>query len=580
MIRPLVLAAAVLLAGVAAAQERPAPEPATGRTEAGAVLAEREMVVAAHPLAAEAGAAMLAAGGSAADAAVAVQAMLALVEPQSSGLGGGAFLLYWDASARELQTWDARETAPAAATPDYWLDDEGEPLGFWEAVIGGRSVGVPGTPALLEAIHAAHGRLPFADALAPAAAAAERGFRVTPRLAASTAWAEAARDLARFPETRAHFLRPDGTVRQVDEMLTNPALARTLRLMAAHGARPFYEGAIAGDILAKVRTGTNPSPMTAADLAGYAVKRRPPVCLPYRAYEVCGMGPPSSGGLTVGQILGMLSAFDLPALGATPEGREEAMALFVAASKRAFADRGLYMADSDFVAMPEGLLDPAYLAARAAEIDPSDLSGEAEPGEPPWDDAARRAPDTQPERAGTSHFVVVDRHGDMVSATSSIETGFGSGLMTNGFLLNNELTDFAFVPEKDGAPVANRVEGGKRPRSSMSPTIVLKDGAPVLLIGSPGGSRIIPYVAANLIRILDWGMDPQAALAAGHVANRNGATDLEAGTEAEALAPGLAARGAEIRVRDLNSGLHAILIDGGALIGAADPRREGLALGR
>jgi len=292
------------------------------------------------------------------------------------------------------------------------------------------------------------------------------------------------------------------------------------------------------------------------------------------------MGPPSSGGLTVGQILGMLSEFDLPALGATPEGREEAWALFVAASKRAFADRGLYMADSDFVDMPEGLLDPDYLASRAAEIDPQDLSGPAEPGEPPWEDAARRAPDTRPERAGTSHFVVVDRHGDMVSATSSIETGFGSGLMTNGFLLNNELTDFSFVPEKDGAPVANRVEGGKRPRSSMSPTIVLKDGAPVLLIGSPGGSRIIPYVAANLIRILDWGMDPQAALAAGHVANRNGATDLEAGTEAEALAPGLAARGAEIRVRDLNSGLHAILIDGGALIGAADPRREGLALGR
>lgn len=533
------------------------------------------MVVAAHPLAAKAGQDVLAAGGSAADAAIAVELMLNLVEPQSSGIGGGGYVLYWDASADELTTFDGRETAPASAGPDYFLGPDGEPLEFWDAVVGGRSVGVPGALKLLEALHHRHGRLPWADLFAPTIAAAEAGFPISPRLAQSIA---AAREnkLDLFPSTRSYFFHPDGSPKTAGETLTNPDFARTLRLIAAHGAAPFYEGAIAGDIVAAVRTATNPGAMALSDLAGYSVVERTPVCVAYRDHEVCGMGPSSSGGLTVGQILGIISHFDLPTLGNAPE----AWHLYAEAARLAYADRGLYMADSDFVAMPtQGLLDPDYLADRAALIRPEVRMAEAPPGSPPSDDDAPRAPDGENERPGTTHFVIVDRYGDMVSATFSIETGFGSRVMTGGFLLNNELTDFSFVPEKEGRPVANRVEGGKRPRSSMSPTIVTKDGTPALLIGSPGGSRIINYVAAAIIRILDWNMSLADALAAGHVVSRGGPIELEQDTSAPELATALETHGHQIRIGNLNSGLHAILIKEGAFIGAADPRREGVALG-
>jgi gamma-glutamyltranspeptidase/glutathione hydrolase len=325
-----------------------------------------------------------------------------------------------------------------------------------------------------------------------------------------------------------------------------------------------------------VRTETNPGMLTRADLDGYAVKERPPVCLDYRGYEVCGMGPPSSGALTVGQILGILSSFDLPALGDTPEAAH----LFLEASKLAFADRGLYMADSDFVDMPEGLLDRDYLASRAALIDPGTSMGEAAPGEPPWDETELRAPDGDRPNHGTSHFAIVDPYGDMISITTTIETGMGSRVMTGGFLLNNELTDFSFVAEEDGKPVANRVEGGKRPRSSMAPTVVLRDGEPVLLIGSPGGSRIIPYVAWALVGILDFGLDPQDAIDRPHVVNRNGPTEVEAGDDAAAMLEALVTLGhADAKAADLNSGLQAILIGDGTLTGAADRRREGVAIG-
>lgn len=572
--RPTLFALALCAAATSAfAQQDPQPEATYAVTERESVRSSSYMVAAAHPLAAEAGRAILSAGGSAADAAVAVQMMLNLVEPQSSGIGGGAFLLYWDASAKELTTFDGRERAPLSATPDYWLGPGGAPLGFWDAVIGGKSVGVPGTLKLLEVAHARHGRLPWTSLFEASILRAEAGFPVSPRLAASIQSAME-RGLGAFGPTLKQFSRADGSPLQEGDRFENRDFARALRLIAAHGSDPFYHGAVAGDIVAAVRTPTNPGELTMRDLATYEVVERAPVCAPFRGYEVCGMGPPSSGGLTVGQILMLLEGQEL---GAGPN--LDAYHLFTEAAKLAHADRALFMADSDFVDMPEGLLDPDYVASRAALINPTEASAKAVAGDPPWEEAALLAPDAPRERPGTSHFVIVDSYGDMVSMTSTIETGFGSRVMTNGFLLNNELTDFSFTPEKDGKPVANRVEGGKRPRSSMAPTIVLKDGEPVLLIGSPGGSRIINYVAHSLVAILVWGIDPQQAISLGHVVNRNGGTDLEENTEAAGLELPLSARGHEITVRNLNSGLHAIQITPEGLIGAADPRREGVALG-
>lgn len=541
-----------------------------------AVRAKHYMVVAANPLAAEAGYGVLAQGGSAADAAVAVQMVLNLVEPQSSGIGGGAFALYWNAASGELVSLDGRETAPAAATPDYWLGPDGSPIKFRAAVASGRSVGVPGTLKLMEDLHARYGRLPWANLLAPAVALAEDGFEVSGRLAAAIADAP---DIGEFPAARAYFLDAEGAPLAAGTRLRNPALAQTLRLIAAEKSAPLHTGAIARDIVAAVRTETNPGMLTLDDLAGYRVKVREPVCMAYRVYEVCGMGPPSSGAQTVGQILGILAAFDLPALGDRPEAAH----LFLEASKLAFADRGLYIADPDFVDMPAGLLDPDYLAARAAMVDARHaMPAPVAAGEPPWDETQARAPDdaARPEH-GTSHMVIVDGRGDMVSLTTTIEDNMGSRVMTGGFLLNNELTDFAFTPEADGKPVANRVEGGKRPRSSMAPTIVFRDGQPVLLIGSPGGSRIIPYVAWALAGILDFGLDPQAAIDRPHLVNRNAAeSEVEDGPDAAARIAALAGFGQTAAAANLNSGLAAIAIaPDGTLTGAADRRREGLAIG-
>lgn len=568
---PNTLLIACLSFSVAASADSTQPEPLARAT----VTTNNAMVAAANPHAVKAGVDVLAAGGTAADAAVAVQLMLNLVEPQSSGIGGGAFMLYWDAEAGKLITFDGREKAPATATPAYFQNAEGEPMKWWDAVVGGRSVGVPGTLKLLEHVQSKHGSQVWKDLMLPVIAKARQGFKVSPRLAKSIEAAKE-RKLDMFESTRNYFFNEDGTALAAGSYLTNDEFARALREIANNGAAHFYNGSIAKDIVAAVKTEYNAGELTLDDLASYNVVEREAVCVPYRAYEVCGMGPPTSGGLTMGQILSLLNNHDLPSMGPSAE----AWHLYIEAAKLAYADRGMYMADSDFVDMPDGLLDKTYLSERAALIDPTAAMGKAEAGMPPNEDALRFSPDLQIEREGTSHFSIVDQFGNIVSMTTSIETGFGSRVMTNGFLLNNELTDFSFRDVKDGNPIANRVEGGKRPRSSMSPTMVFKDGTPMLAIGSPGGSRIINYVTQKVIAILDWEMDLQAALDLPHVVNRNGSTDLEEGTTATDYQPALEALGHEIKVRGLNSGLHAIAITAdGKLHGAADSRREGIAAG-
>ena len=536
------------------------------------VVAEDWMIAAANPLAVEAGAAVLADGGTAADAMVAVQAVLGLVEPQSSGLGGGAFLVWYDAASGELTTLDGRETAPLAATPTLFQDENGERLGFFDAVVGGLSVGTPGTPKLMEDAHRRWGRANWGDLLQPAITLAEDGFAVSPRMAASVA-GDAER-LQRFPATAAYFF-PDGEPLAEGSILQNPEYADTLRQIAAHGTDAFYTGPIAEDIVATVRNAEgNPGVLSTLDMALYDVIERDAVCASFRAYEVCGMGPPSSGALTVGQILGMMNSFD-----PTDPTEAETWRLIGDASRLAFADRGRYMADSDFVPMPtEGLVDPVYLESRAALLDTDAALAEVAPGTPEWDHAQIWGDDVSIEFPSTSHISIVDAYGNALSMTTTIENGFGSRLFVRGFLLNNELTDFSFSTHSNGYPIANRVEPGKRPRSSMSPTIVTEDGTPVLVIGSPGGSRIIGYVAKTIIAHLEWGMDVQAAVAMPHLVNRFGTYDLEEGTNAADFETPLPDLGFEVNVRSLNSGLHAIAV-GDTLQGGADPRREGIALG-
>lgn len=573
-----ILALSVLAFGTAHAEVPQQPESTIDVTERTAVTSSSFMVSAAHPEAAEVGRAVLAAGGNAIDAMVAVQFMLNLVEPQSSGIGGGSFLLYWDAAEDRLWTFDGREKAPMAAGPDLFLDPAtGEPLPFWDAVVGGRSVGVPGTLKLLETVHERFGSRPWAELVEPTIELAEAGFTVSPRL--SGAIAEAIEDdLGRFATTRDYFLDAEGAALAAGTTLANPTFAATLRQIAAEGSAPFYTGDLAAEIVATV-TGAegNPGQMSLDDLAAYEVLTRDPVCMEYRRNTVCGMGPPSSGGLTVGQILGLLEHVDMPGLGYSPTAAH----FFLEASRLAFADRALYMADADFVPMPtEGLLDPTYLMLRAQALDPEASIGKARAGNPPWRDARAQAPQSQPEPGGTTHVSIVDAAGNAVSFTSSIETGFGSRLMVGGFLLNNELTDFSFRPMAGDRPVANRVEPGKRPRSSMAPTIVFDpDGKLRLVVGSPGGARIIDYVARTLVAVLDWGMDIQTAIDLGHFTNLNGDTTVEAASDAEQLAGALEALGHKVNIADQNSGLHGIEAVAEGWRGGADPRREGVVLG-
>ena len=579
------VAAVVVVAGSVARASAQAPSPdtpegASGWIDKAPVAARRFMIAAANPHAVDAGHAILARGGSAVDAAIAAQLVLNLVEPQSSGIGGGAFMLVHDAKRRRLVAYDGRETAPAAAKPGRFLDRAGQPLAFREAVIGGHAVGVPGTVALLEAVHRAHGRLPWAELFAPAIALAEEGFALSPRLHSLLA----AERYMTQPRLRAYFFDTNGKVLPVGTVLRNPAYAQTLRAIAAGGADAFYAGAIAQDIVATV-TGHpfNPGDLTLSDLAHYRVVVREPVCDGYRAYRVCGFPLPSSGGLTVLQMLKMLERFEVAAL--EPAGFWS-VHFMSEAGRLAFADRSVYMADPAFFTPPAGLLDPAYLAARSALIRSDASMVRAQPGTPP----ERAAPaaktalgqDASLDLPSTTHVSIVDRYGNAIALTSTIENQFGSRLMTaGGFLLNNQLTDFSFVPEENGRPVANRVEGGKRPRSSMAPTIAYdRFGRVAIVAGSPGGSAIINYVTKTLIGIIDWGLDPQAAIALPNFGSRNGPTELEAGTDVAKLAPKLRALGADVRVIELTSGAQAIVRTGNGWIGGADPRREGVAMGQ
>jgi len=572
--RLLPAAVALLLAAPGSALAQPLPSGPSGYAPKPAAIGKRFMVAAANPLAVDAGHAVLARGGSAVDAAIAVQMVLNVVEPEASGIGGGAFILHWSAAERRVRAYDGRETAPAAATPELFLRADGKPVAFYDGVVGGRAVGVPGLLAVLELAHRRHGRIAWRELFEPAIALAEQGFPVSPRLAVLLADERFRID---DPQARRLFHRDDGTPRRAGEVIRNGALAATLRAVADGGAPAFYRGEIAADVVAAVRTHpTNPGRLALADLAGYRPVERRPVCGRYRAHRVCGMPPPSSGGVAVLQILGILAQFPMERV--APQSLMAAH-LFSEAGRLAYADRDRYVADADFVAVPvAGMIATEYLAARAEAVRYTRSLGEAAPGVPAG--AATPARAAAPELASTSHVSIVDARGDAVAMTTTIEHAFGSRVMVRGFLLNNQLTDFSFTPRAEGRAVANRVEPGKRPRSSMAPTLVFDRGGRLThVVGSPGGPLIINYVAQALVAMLDWGMDAQQAVGLGHFGSRNGPTELERGTEAAALADGLRLLGHEVRVMDMTSGLHAIERVPGGWRGAADPRREGNARG-
>ncbi|WP_318467282.1 gamma-glutamyltransferase [Photobacterium leiognathi] len=553
------------------------PEPTISQQSQQLVKGNEWMIATANKYASEAGADVLSKGGSAVDAMITAQLVLGLVEPQSSGIGGGGFLVYWDNDNNQMTTFDGRETAPFAVTPRLFQDNQGKPLKFYDAVVGGRSVGTPGTIKLLWRSHEQYGKLAWKSLFLPAIKLAKEGFIVSPRLAAMIE--KDANNLSRYPATKAYFFDNDGNPIKAGTKLTNPAYASTLLQIADYGPKAFYQGDIARDIVATVQQAEgNPGVLNTMDLASYSVKQREPICAPYRQYKVCGMGPPSSGALTLGQILAMLNHYPLDKLGAD---NVESWRLIGDASRLAFADRSRYMADSDYVPMPtRGLLDPAYLAQRAALLQGKQALTKVEPGSPPWNHAQKQTSNEALELPSTTHLSIVDEEGNVVSLTSTIENSFGSRLMVRGFLLNNELTDFSFRSQIDGVPVANRIEPGKRPRSSMTPTIVMKDNQPVLTIGSPGGSQIIGYVAKTLVAYLDWGMDLQQAINLPNMNNRFGTFELEQDTAATAWAPKLEKLGYQTQIKDLNSGIQAISIAPELLTGAADPRREGKVISR
>ena len=576
-------------------EQPPAPELGSGyRTDLTTRHAERHMAAAANPLAAQAGREMLRQGGSAIDAAIAMQAVLTLVEPQSSGIGGGAFIMLWD--GQTVHAYDGRETAPAGATGQLFLNADGKPMAFPDAQIGGRSVGTPGVLRALDLAHKKTGHLQWAKLFEPAIRLAEQGFAISPRLHSLIA---ADPYIAQSPDMAAYFLNADGSPKATGTLLQNPALAQVFKRIAKEGPDALYTGPIADEIVRKVQGHRNAGSLSQADLQCYVAKERAPLCSDYKQWRVCGMPPPSSGGIAVAQILGTLQALEArdprgaiasmtPLKSPSPAGLEptpEAVHLLAEAGRLAFADRALYVADTDFTPVPvAGLVAPDYLAQRATLIGERSM-GVAKPGQPAGLKVAY-APDRSPLRISTSQVVAVDDLGGAVSMTTTVEAAFGSHLMVQGFLLNNQMTDFSFVPEENGQPVANRVQPGKRPRSSMAPTLVFdrQSGELLATVGSPGGSQIIEYVSKSLVAMLDWKLDPQAAINLPNFGSRNGATELEAGLFSPTLKQALKDKGHTLSEIEMTSGVQAIVRTRGAqgkvlLNGGADPRREGQALG-
>ena len=550
----------------------------------GSVFTRQTMAATANPLATDAAYAMLKAGGSAVDAAIAAQLVLTLTEPQSSGIGGGALLMHWDGKA--ISALDGRESAPMGASETMFQDASGKPIAFYDAVLSGQSVGVPGTVRLLEDAHRRWGALPWAKLFEPAIALAENGFPISPRLHGLL---KLEQHLMKDPQAAAYFYLPSGEPKPVGERLANPKLAQVLRTLAAQGAQGFYQGDIANDIVAKVRNHPRQAgSLTQADLADYRVKERSPICRPYRAYQLCGFPPPSSGGIALGQMLGMLERFPLaahPPIDGAPS--VQSIYWLSEAGRLAYADRAAYVADSDFVSLPGanwgGLLDDNYLKSRGDLIKDRSL-GRAVAGTPPGMPLAYAPASAQPEY-GTSHISIVDAKGRAVSMTTTIEDAFGSRQMVRGFLLNNELTDFEFAHEANGKAIANRVQAGKRPRSSMSPMIVLnQDGTQLQgALGSPGGSLIINYVLKTAVALIDWNLSPQAAINLPNVGSRNigpnGFTELEKDRVPQSTFDALKAKGQDVRYIDQTSGTQVIWKTQGGWLGGADPRREGTVRG-
>ena len=572
---------------------RSAPEAATGRHEYAVAVARQHMVSTANQIASEAGRKILRDGGNAIDAAVAIQLVLNLVEPQSSGIGGGAFLLHFDAATRTLKTYDGRETAPMAARPDRFLDAAGKPMRFAAAVASGAAVGVPGALAMLELVHRRHGRLPWAQLFVPAITLARDGFLVSPRLALLLEWIGS--DAFSAPARR-YFFDAKGKAWSAGHRLRNPEFAVTLERLAAEGSRAIHEGPIAESIVQAVAAGPAPAgELTLADLAAYRPRERDAACVPYRGLKVCSMGPPSSGAHTIGQTLRLIEPFDL---GEGPRAalNARAMHLIAEAENLAYADRNRYLVDPDFVRIPTGLLSDAYLDRRRKLIAPLSAAERVQPGTPDDNGAALPGEDYTVEASGTSHVSIIDRDGNAVSMTTTIEAAFGSRIWAAGFLLNNELTDFSFRPtDAQGRPIANRIEAGKRPRSSMAPTIVFdRNGDVRAVLGSPGGSRIILYVVKSIVALVDWDMDAQAAAALANFGSRGQGFELEtttAGGSAPMWRPWtwgttiwqalrLKPFGHRISFDQMTSGTQIVVRRGpNHLEGGADPRREGAALG-